>query len=94
MFPGAEVRKCTANGCTGITGVTQEDGSIDTALAWLSASMTALQKGDREKEGSLSVEKKERKKIHGSSLNPLSLSLSLTDPKSESVQACRGGSWV
>ena len=62
VFPGAEVRKRTANGCTGITGVTQEDGSIDTALAWLSASMTALQKGDREKEGSLSVEKKKEKR--------------------------------
>lgn len=53
--------------------VTQEDGSIDAALAWLSASMTALKKGDREKKGS----KCEKKKIHRSFLNPVSL----TDPK-------------
>jgi len=31
--------------------MTQEDGSIHTALAWLSASITALQKGDSEREG-------------------------------------------
>lgn len=31
--------------------MTQEDGSIHTALAWLSASITALQKGDSEGEG-------------------------------------------
>lgn len=35
----------------GITRVTQEDGSIDAALAWISASMTAFQIGDREKRG-------------------------------------------
>ena len=29
--------------------MTQEDGSIATALAWLSASMTALQEGDIER---------------------------------------------
>lgn len=31
--------------------MTQEDGSIHTALAWLSASITALQKGDSKREG-------------------------------------------
>lgn len=85
MFSGAKVRRRGASGYKGITGATQEDGSIDAALARLSASMTAPQKGDREKEGSKCEEKKQKKKIHRSFLNPVSL----TDPKSESVQACR-----
>ncbi len=52
MFSGAKLRRRSAKRIQGITGVTQEDNSIYAALAWLSASMTALQKGDRVKEGS------------------------------------------
>lgn len=60
MFSGAKLRRRSAKRIQGITGATQEDGSIDAALAWLSASMTALQKGDRVKEGSRCGKKKRR----------------------------------
>lgn len=65
MFLGATVREEHCRGIPGITRATQEDGSINSALVWLSASMTAVQKVDGEKEGT----KCGKKKIHRSFLN-------------------------
>lgn len=67
----------------GITETTQEDGSISSALAWLSASMTALE--DRDLESGKCMCKWEGG-IHCFFLNPVSP----TDPKSESMQTCWG----